>query len=890
MNRSAILLAALLLARAAFSQTPADQLTVAPGFKVELLKAANAEREGSWVSMTTDDKGRLYISPQGMTPEGGIMRLTLDDSGHIAKTDWLKLKVGGSMGMLWAFNSLYVNGQGSDGQGIYRLRDTDADGELDKAELFKKIPNGGGEHGSHAMVLGPDGKSIYIVNGNSTPLIDGIDTTSSPYRNYGEDILVPRVMDPVATFFDNLKTPYGHILRTDENGTKWELMAGGMRNAYDIDFNADGELFTYDSDMEWDVGMPWYRPSRVLHLVPGGEYGFREGNQKWPVSYADSLPPVCDIGLGCPTGVKFGTKSNFPAKYKSAFFILDWTFGRILAVHMQPRGASYTAKCDLANYLYPKGPEANGDVEVFLSGKAMPLSDVEFGKDGSMYFIVGGRGTQAGLYRVSYTGKDNVEPISVFPRDREGVQMLFNGLPAIQTSYGSAEGLRLKFSEDPKIRAAQQKGFAEVSANAEVSAENDRMETFHSRLALESMDPGIWKSAVLSATKPAALTYLLALARVGTKADQPALLLALKNFPIDKLDEEQRLIKLRVIKVCFARMGRPSPEIVQMATEKLMAHYPASNFTFNRELSELLVWLTNPALETPVIPIKPGATVPAVFDKTPAPKEATEVIARTLRLLANAPTQEEQIWYAAMLREAAGWTPEQRAEYFAWFNQAREYKGGNSLGKFIERIKEQALAHVPDTDRAALAVVLNAQPLPPKPQPPAPTRAFQKAWTLADLDPELPRTAKGRNFARGKEIFSSTQCFQCHHFGQDGGNVGPDITAVGNRFSRHDILEAIIDPSKAISEQYAAFLISTKAGETIMGQVVADDGTKLTVLTDPIAGRKQDVAKADILTKTISPVSLMPPGLINTLTPDEVLDLLAYIESGGHLEATQFAK
>jgi glucose/arabinose dehydrogenase len=231
MTRSAILLATLLFARAAISQTPADQLTVAPGFKAELLKAANAEREGSWVSMTFDDKGRLYISPQAMTPEGGIMRLTLDDAGHIAKTDWLKPKVGGSMGMLWAFDSLYVNGQGPDGQGIYRLRDTDADGELDKTELFKKIPNGGGEHGSHAMVLGPDGKSIYIVNGNSTPLIDGIDTTSSPYRNYGEDILVPRVMDPVATFFDNLKTPYGHILRTDENGAKWELMSGGMRNA-----------------------------------------------------------------------------------------------------------------------------------------------------------------------------------------------------------------------------------------------------------------------------------------------------------------------------------------------------------------------------------------------------------------------------------------------------------------------------------------------------------------------------------------------------------------------------------------------------------------------------------------------------------------------------------
>jgi hypothetical protein len=138
-------------------------------------------------------------------------------------------------------------------------------------------------------LLGPDGKSLYIAHGNSTPLVEGIDPNSA-YRNYAEDILIPRVMDPVATFFDKLKIPYGHVLKTDENGAKWESIAGGFRNHYDMDFNADGELFTYDSDMEWDAGLPWYRPTRVLHVVPGAEYGFREGNQKWPEYYEDSLP------------------------------------------------------------------------------------------------------------------------------------------------------------------------------------------------------------------------------------------------------------------------------------------------------------------------------------------------------------------------------------------------------------------------------------------------------------------------------------------------------------------------------------------------------------------------------------------------------------------------
>ena len=226
MNLRALLAIAVLPAIHTFAaspSTPAADLKVAAGFKVELLKSAT-DREGSWVSMAVDAKGRLYISPQAKAPDGGIMRLTLDAAGQVAKTEWLKPDVSAAMGMLWAFDSLYVSGQGPDGQAIYRLRDADGDDDLDQITLLKKVPGGGGEHGAHALVLGPDDK-IYMTHGNSTPLIDGIDP-QSPYRNYAEDVLVPRVLDPVATFFDNLKVPYGHILRTDENGAKWELFAG----------------------------------------------------------------------------------------------------------------------------------------------------------------------------------------------------------------------------------------------------------------------------------------------------------------------------------------------------------------------------------------------------------------------------------------------------------------------------------------------------------------------------------------------------------------------------------------------------------------------------------------------------------------------------------------
>jgi putative heme-binding domain-containing protein len=391
---------------------------------------------------------------------------------------------------------------------------------------------------------------------------------------------------------------------------------------------------------------------------------------------------------------------------------------------------------------------------------------------------------------------------------------------------------------------------------------DDRFLRYAARVALESQPVEAWRERALAEKQPrAGLQALLALVRCGTKNDQEPALKALAQWPLDSLDEPLKLDKLRVIEVAFARHGRPSEEVVKLALEKLGRQYPAKSFSLNRELSQLLVWLGAP-----------------------------DVIEKTLTLLGKTDKQEEQIWYANVLREAQGpWTPQQREQYFAWFNKARSYRGGNSFSKFIERIKDQALAKVPESERAALAGVLNpAEELPVHALPAGPARQFVKNWTVADLAPELDKVSKGRNFARGKEIFASVQCLQCHHFGPEGGNVGPVLTAVANRFNRRDLLESIIEPSKGISEQYASFIFSLNDGDSIMGQIVEEGAENTTVITDPIAGSRMQIPRGKIKSKTLSPVSLMPPGLINILSKEEIFDLLAYIESGGNEKAAQF--
>ena len=122
--------------------------------------------------------------------------------------------------------------------------------------------------------------------------------------------------------------PGGYVCKTDPDGKRIELFAGGFRNQYDIAFDQNGELFTYDADMEWDIGTPWYRPTRINQSPSGGEFGWRSGAGKWPAYYADSLPATIDIGPGSPTGTTFGTGAKFPAKYQTAHSCQETSAGR----------------------------------------------------------------------------------------------------------------------------------------------------------------------------------------------------------------------------------------------------------------------------------------------------------------------------------------------------------------------------------------------------------------------------------------------------------------------------------------------------------------------------------------------------------------------------------
>jgi putative heme-binding domain-containing protein len=839
-------MAAVLLAPRA-QEGPAERLQALPDFRIELVLKADPAVHGSWINLARDLKGRLLLGGQR---NQAVTRVTLAD-GKVGKQEVLKLPVSETMGMLDTPEGLYLSGAGRDDRGrnvfgLFRLRDTQGDGQYDSVEFLREWGGGSGEHGAHGIVLGPDRK-LYVVNGNFTAVPRDV-LPSSPHRNYADDRILPRAEDGNG-FGAGHKPPGGYVLRLDLDGKNPELYSAGQRNAYDIAVNADGEIFGFDSDMEWDWGTPWYRPVRVFHAVSGGDHGFREGSAKWPGCYPDSLPTTVDIGIGSPTGVVFGTGAKFPAKYQKALYILDWSYGRLLAVHLRPQGASYSGSFE--NFVAPKGLSGNGP-RVPLN-----LTDAVVGADGALYFTVGGRNTAAALYRVSYAGSEPTAPAD--GRDAEGREA--------RAKRRALETLHSK--EDPAALPQILEGLREA----------DRFVRYAARIALERQPVESWNS--IEASEPrAALEIALALARVGGRDAQPAVLARLAKQPMDRLDRTLRLAKLRVIQVSVARQGKLSDDAARPLVAELSPLYPSKDAELDTELCQVLLAL-----------------------------EAPDAVAKTVGLLGSAPTLEEQISYLVHLRTAArGWTPELRKAYFAWWtldhktaghrgevlqwfkDAGRSYSDGASLPKFLGNFHAQAKAGLSETEAAALADVLAAyQPPGARPRRTVKARAFVKDWKMEDLLGSLEEAGKDRSFERGKEVYEATQCLLCHKFGAEGGAIGPDLTAIAARFSRRDILESIVDPSKVVSEQYQAMLIRTTDGRVFDGRIVEEDGQKVVVHPNQLVPDKVTLKKSDIERRQPSKVSPMPASLVNVLTKDEILDLLAYVESGGKKEAPAFA-
>ncbi|MBI3854371.1 MAG: hypothetical protein HY293_01635, partial [Planctomycetes bacterium] len=333
-------------------------LRIAPGFKISLF--ADPTIANDIYAMTLDAKGRVVVTSQGW------IRI-LEDSRGAGKADKATLFAAtrtGGMGMCFDGKDLLFSGD----NGFWRYRDSDGDGVADgPPEPIGTFATG--EHGHHAMRKGPDG-SWYLIGGNDARI--GKDHISDPGKS---PIRNPRA---------------GGIVRYSPDFKESEVIAHGFRNPYDFDFNAWGDLFTYDSDCERDYFLPWYTPTRIYHVGYGLDHGWRLTGYLRSFANRDYYPDTVDmlwpVGRGSPTGVVCYRHTAFPERYRGGLFALDWTFGRVWFFPLAPNGASYSTRAEV--FLEPTGSEG------------FAPTDAAVAPDGSMYISIGGRRTRGAVFRI----------------------------------------------------------------------------------------------------------------------------------------------------------------------------------------------------------------------------------------------------------------------------------------------------------------------------------------------------------------------------------------------------------------------------------------------------------------------------------------------------------
>ena len=912
---------------AASSGEPRDLFNLLPGFQVERLFTVPKEKLGSWVNITSDPKGRLIVSDQGtMSKEErekrgewadkGLCRITPPaiGSSEPTKVEHLDVNITGAQGLLWAFDSLYVVCNGGPGSGLYRCQDTDGDDQFDKVELLKAIP-GGGEHGPHAVRLSPDGKSLYVIAGNHTKLPFEIKTNAPPQTmggqrteqlratlpegvtsrlmpNWDEDVLLPRYWDP-SGHAAGVLAPGGWICKTDPDGKAWEVFSSGYRNQFDFAFNADGEMFAYDADMEYDFGAPWHRQTRVVHATSGSEFGWRSGTAKWPAYYIDSLPPMIDIGPGCPVGVEFGYGTKFPAKYQKALFICDWTFGTMYAIHMEPSGSTYKAT-----------------KEEFISRTPLPLTDCTVGADGALYFTVGGRGLQSELFRVTYVGKEDTKPVDA----RDGPSTRDNGL--VPTSPRRLRELR---HEIEAFHVGKHDAAKAAKFLPDYLANPDRQIRYAARVALERVPLETWQDQVfqladsicirdnspqdaVQKVNESIINCCVALARQTEPPLLPKILEALGKVNWAALTEEQQLGLLRAYQLAFIRLGNPDQETCAALAKKFDDLFPQKSDFVNRELSILMIHFQSPGAVPKLVPVlarerTPWQTLPASDSDAGSVGHAIGALLERNKgyggtvaaMLANQPDQQ-QYHYAFHLRTLkTGWTFEDRKTYFAWFDKARTWSGGATYPKYLNNIDNEAFSLLTDADRLKIEASGARKPYvaPELPKAKGPGREY----SLDELLALSANKMKDRDFKNGQKMYGAARCIICHRFGGDGGATGPDLTQLAGRFTLKDMAEAIVDPSKVVSDLFKATIVETKDGKSYTGKLVNDTKDSITLVIDPENATKTvEIKKADIEEQQASAVSLMPKDLLKTLNEDEALDLLAYLMSRGNPQDPMFKK
>jgi len=909
--------------------------------------------------MTIDPRGRLIVAGPG------YIRMLLDErDGRATRAVSLASVRGAAMGLLAEGDALYAIVDGALWRWPLNAEGSPAGGAPSPLLHLRTA----GEHHAHAVHRGPDGW-LYVIVGDGTGISrDFVNSEQSPIR------------DPIG----------GCLLRISADGRHREIVADGFRNAYDFSFDQEGFPWTFDSDNERCVSLPWYEPTRIYRILPGAHHGWRgpQRSETWrlPPYFFDVAAPEAVCGRGSPTGVTWQNHVHWPDNFHG-LFLADWTFGIIWL--FQPQTDARPTR-----FLQPAGDKGFA-----------PTALAVHPHTGELFVSIGGRGTRGAVYRIApRTPAKNAPKDWVTPSWAKTVRLLVErrlrpGGPTsadVQSTWqalneshhravlhAAAELLAAAPRIDQRNWIAQAQtppqwivgGYALVASDT-TAAINLALRAFlASEAPVASRVDAIRLIQIalgdLTATAHRATVWAGYTLRHESQSDQAELRRVLRcAFPTGhpELDREisrtlallgddgvdfARKLSRRVSQtsdpiddihylIVLSRLDVPWDESLRSAVSEAMLlldrklsergfrvdrNWPlrmtelhAELFRRDPQLNRALLqhpefgrpghalWTRHPKFDRAAAArrfLERSANDPA-WQWTPEtlallatlPPEVSQPVARRLatirslrdpiiQLLAEAPQPDDRALFregltsprfdvvrrslAALHKIGPPHDASTVAALILALGHLPSSKEGieirNSVIKLLETTTGMHFG--PDAHRWLTWLTQTHPEEAAKLNNPdgVDWRSWQQRWNRIDW-------SRG-DTERGKALFhQKALCASCHNGSQA---LGPDLAGIGQRFSREDRLLAIVQPSRNVSSRYRMIQIETTDGRSYQGVIVYEAADGLILQTGPSETIRLSARQIESRRETDR--SLMPAGLLDSFTDQEIADLDAYLRS-----------
>ncbi len=840
--------------------------------RLELMLFASDPQIVTPIGIAIDSLDRIYVleshthlPPSGYGgPKGDVIKVFVDQNADGLPDNVSVFAEGLKESLNLAFSPaghLYA----VTSREVWALYDEDKDGVSEKREKVLELVEPASVY-AHAALLGitfsPDGW-MYISRGN---------TSGAAWKLKGTD------GSTVGGYGDG-----GNIVRARPDGTQLEEVATGFWNPMDLKFDSMGHLLAADNDPD-SRG-----PNRLVHVVPGGDYGYKSlygGSGIHPyLSWNGELPGTLPfaVGLGeAPSGLLEATSAALPADYQGQMLASIWEESRIVRIGLKPQGVSLT-----------------GSTEVIVEGNQQ-FRPVAFATDrkGTIYF------TDWVLRDYPNHGRGRIWRL----KSKPAVQVVKPNpvLTNSQTIVGSDElaqvyATNLEADYEYLIKKLQSGDPFLRHAAVQVLARP----VFHPQVigAIKDPEPDVRLGAMLALQKGKYAEAIPILRRLLRDPDQRIRQQALRWIGQEGLSD------LRADVDQALAVGTATPALFETYLETIAHlspdfisayHHQTERYakSIKRSLPEHFVetfvqdskrpaalralavrYLPNPAGQMQVLTAltqqehDPQLRVEAIRTLATVPDEA--VAAQLLKVVTGTtvPVQVRAEALLALTRQPVDYT----ASVLALLDDPQQdiqievvrYLRGYATNPKVQQALKRKYTTLRKQNNSPVAEMIGLTLTSAAAPSARPVTA--KVWQVA--------LQQGGNPERGRRVFYSLQavCSSCHAIQGRGGDLGPKLSNVGKSKTRQQLVQAIINPSEEISPEWQGWYIRLHNGEVHQGRQI-DVGDKEIELYTQAAGFRS-FSKKDVAEYGMNQTSLMPEGLENQLTVSELLDLLAFLES-----------